>query len=122
MADPERAYHAFAKTPTPPGADKAGSAQARDRSEGWCEVRWFGATGAIEYRCDRAATQVHHMLSGRGTRGKGLSALKEHKQHVCDQCHLDITGGVGGRKLLRVGGQRPHWTDRYQRVEIRRRA
>ena len=63
------------------------------------------------------AIQVHHMISGRGRRNVGLSASAEHQQHVCAQCHRDITGGIGGRRLvLRPAGPVPVWTDQYERV------
>lgn len=101
--------------------DTAGSDQVRARSEGRCEVHWFGVSGRIEYRCDRRAVHVHHMIGGRGKRGIGVSALAEHKQHVCDECHREIGGDVGGKTLKRIGGVVPHWTDRYARVERRSR-
>ena len=90
--------------------DKAESEKVKERSGGRCEVR-------TDYRCAHQASEVHHMISGFGKRARGKSLLAEHKQHVCDRCHLDITGDVGGRKLKRVGGVEPLWTDTYERVE-----
>lgn len=85
--------------------------------EGQCEI-WeahpLGILPAI--RCHRAMTQVHHMIGGRGKRGIGPSALKEHKQATCDPCHRDITGDVGGRRLERVGGVVPLFSDPYRRI------
>lgn len=95
-------------------ADRKGSADCRKRSGGRCEA-WNGGDG-WSWRCHRAAVHVHHMIGGHGKRGIGISALAEHKQHVCEQCHLDIGGGVGGRKLHRVGGIVPCWTDHYERT------
>lgn len=99
--------------------DAAGSQHVKARSGGRCEVgehfshgdRWIGAA-----RCQRRATQVHHMLTGRGDRlsAEGVKAIR--KQHVCDRCHRDITGEVGGRRLERVGVDVPMWTDTYRRV------
>lgn len=100
--------------------DRRESAKVRERSGGRCEVcvqvgvvEW---AGAYAWRCMQLATQVHHMIGGRGQRGVGISALADHKQHVCDQCHRDITGDIGGKKLIRVGGLMPHWTDWYRRA------
>ena len=93
--------------------DRVESAKVSIRSEGRCEVvtihvsRWL--------RCRREGTQVHHMIGGNGKRGRGLSGWADHKQHVCDTCHLGITGDIGGKTLVRVGGTVPHWTDTYMR-------
>jgi hypothetical protein len=102
--------------------DTRESAKVRKRSGGQCEVRevlelggWLGPAG-MPVRCQRAATQVHHMIGGNGKRGRGISALAIHKQHMCDACHLWITGDLGGKKLKRIGGDVPLWTDTYQRV------
>lgn len=94
--------------------DKAESKLVRERSGGRCEVWEF--TCRMLLQCRRRAVHVHHMIGGRGKRGIGLSALKEHKQDVCEQCHLDITGDVGGKRLKRVGDVLPRWTDYYERV------
>lgn len=98
--------------------DKLGSEQTRERSGGRCEVYTEYSCGHLMH-CLRSATHVHHMISGRGKRGIGLSALAEHKQHVCDECHTDIHGDVGGKKLHRVGGPVPRFTDRYRRSQQR---
>ena len=109
-------------------ADRAGSTAVRARSGGRCEVVTVGSDWRAQVIasletgrhpdgwCIRRAVHVHHMIGGRWKRGIGISALAEHKQHVCDSCHRDITGDVGGRKLLRLGRQVPMWTDRYKRV------
>jgi hypothetical protein len=97
--------------------DTRESAKVRKRSDGRCEVIEVDSAGLRPVRCHRAATQVHHMLGGNGTRGIGISALAIHKQHICDSCHLWITGDLGGKKLKRLGGDVPLWTDCYQRVK-----
>ena len=106
--------------------DKLENKEVVKRSESRCEVTLheltFPATKSqpammVMMRCTRRATQVHHMIGGRGKRGKGISAFREHKQHVCYRCHQDITGDVGGKRLLREGGSVPLWTDHYRRVK-----
>lgn len=97
--------------------DIAENAAVRGRSGGQCEVREIVRDSIVPYRCTERATQVHHMIGGRGRRGVGISALKEHKQAVCDSCHLDITGDIGGKRLKRIGDVLPHWTDYYERVK-----
>lgn len=106
--------------------DRAENKFVKERSGGRCEVveivrvgndaeaRLGFSTGL--FRCNRRATQVHHMIGGNGKRGRGISALAKHKQHVCDECHLLITGYIGGKKLWREGGMVPLWTDRYRVV------
>lgn len=102
--------------------DRAESVKVRTRSGGQCEVRYpYGIRSqadplAYTLRCMHLATQIHHMIGGRGKRGRGLSALAEHKQAVCDRCHLDITGDLGGKRLRRIGGVVPLWTDCYERI------
>lgn len=136
MSNPDLPPNALQK-PTPRAllkplakkADRIGSDHVKARSGGRCEVvfvegntareetLWFAATGEHPRgRCIRNAVHVHHMISGRGKRGIGRSALPKHKQHVCEQCHRDIHGDIGGRRLERVGGVVPHWTDPYRRV------
>ena len=78
------------------------------RCDGMCEV-------VLTAMCPAAGTQIHHMLGGWKLRGKGRSALAEHKQLVCDWHHRAITGDVNN-KLVRVGGPVPHWTDHYRRA------
>lgn len=103
--------------------DKAESVAVRKRSEGRCEV-WIASETVhmgdwivgSEYHCGNRADHVHHMIGGRGQRGIGISALAEHKQHVCHSCHRDIGGDIGGKRLERIGGEIPRWTDRYKRV------
>lgn len=104
-----------------PSADRKGSQAVKARSEGQCEVvvehALPGLVSPLRLRCRNRADQVHHMIGGRGNRGIGKSAFAEHKQHVCDTCHRDITGRIGGKKLKRIGGPLPLWTDRYTRVK-----
>ena len=99
--------------------DRAESRKVPERSEGRCEVwveRLRGTVDIAKRRCLRGATQIHHMIGGNGKRGRGISALADHKQHVCDECHLAITGDLGGKKLKRRGGDIPRYTDVYERV------
>lgn len=56
--------------------DRKGSQLVRKRSTGICE-----ACG------EQPAVHVHHRLSGNGVRGRGPSALPEHKDHLCLGCH-----------------------------------
>src|SRR3990167_8465746 len=74
--------------------DSRESAKVKARSGGQCEVRWFGATGQVEYRCQRRAGHVHPMLGGIGVRGRGESALAKNKLNVCDVHHSEIHAHV----------------------------
>lgn len=98
--------------------DRRESEKVKERSGGWCEVVEEVRSGLSQcgIRCNRAAGHVHHMLYGRGMRGRGESCLAIRKQAVCADCHLAITGDIGGKKLIRVGGAVPHYTDRYRRA------
>jgi len=91
--------------------DRLENAKVKERSEGQCEIYW--TDGAVEVRCSWDASQIHHMLSGNGVRARGPSLLSEHKQHCCASCHHLITV----KKLRRVGGEAPHYTDTYRRVK-----
>ena len=93
--------------------DEKESDKVKERSGGRCEVTWFGRKAMRVVRCPKRANQVHHMISGRGKRGRGISALAKHKQHVCGDCHPLITGHV----LRRIGSEVPLWTDEYERVD-----
>jgi hypothetical protein len=100
--------------------DRAESKIVKWRSEGRCEVFVFHHPDvrlslSAQWRCPNPATEVHHMIGGNGRKGRGISACADRKQHVCHQCHVDITGGVGGKKLIRIGGMVPHFTDAYER-------
>lgn len=108
--------------------DELESQKVRERSAGRCEV-WVQCIatwkdggpayvpGQSIVRCDRRATEVMHLLGGKN-RGRGQSALAEHKLHGCHQCHRDIDGDLGGKKLVRFsGGMIPHYTDVYRRIE-----
>jgi hypothetical protein len=92
--------------------DEAESDKVKARSKGRCEV-WTQVNRKVAWQCKRRAVHVHHMLGGNGVRGRGQSALKAHKQHVCTDCHSDI----GAHVLVRIGGVVPLWTDRYSRVK-----
>ena len=61
--------------------DERHSATVRQRSGGRCELP----------HCERAATEVHHFLGGRGRRGIGESALVRNKVHLCLMCHRAVT-------------------------------
>lgn len=93
--------------------DDEESDAVKERSKGQCEVQWFGTKARKLQRCQRRASQIHHMVGGWGKRARGISILREHKQHVCDHCHPLITGKV----LRRVGGDVPMWDDEYERVD-----
>ena len=84
--------------------DRVGSRLARVRSTGRCEIIIDGV------RCQRKAIHVHHMLKGRGQRGRGISALAKHKQHACFRCH-DL---IERHDVERVGGIVPLYTDTYR--------
>ena len=98
-------------------ADRAENDKVKTRSEGRCEVveevQRFGRVWGDRH-CSHRGVHVHHMIGGRGKRAIGLSLLAQHKQHVCLQCHQDITE----RRLVRTAreGQLPLWTDQYRRV------
>lgn len=91
--------------------DARESDKVRERCGGKCEISVIG-----ERPCRRASAHVHHMIGGR-MRGRGASALAQHKQAACDVCHRQITGELGGKSLERVGEATPWWTDRYRRTK-----
>ena len=62
--------------------DLAGSDAVKARSLGQCERILVDGR-----RCPRRAVHVHHKLQGHGRRGRGVSALAEHKIHLCLICH-----------------------------------
>lgn len=113
MNDPALAHPKEGKASA--ALDRKESLKVQARSGGRCEVYVEARWGDV-WRCDRRAIEVHHMISGRGKRNVGISVLAEHKLNVCQECHLAITGDIGGRKLLRIGGIVPVWTDRYRRA------
>jgi len=97
--------------------DKAEDKLVKARSKGQCEVQVFvrfEGDKAISRRCALRASQIHHQLGGWGRRARGRSALADHKQHVCDRCHSDITGHV---LHLQVRGDLPRFGDIYERVK-----
>jgi hypothetical protein len=84
--------------------------EVKDRSKGQCEIVWFGKKARIAKRCEKRASQIHHMYGGSGVRARGKSILAKHKQHACEQCHDWIT-----RKILkRIGTEERLWTDEYE--------
>jgi hypothetical protein len=85
--------------------DERENDKVKARSGGQCEIK-------NPERCQRRANQVHHMLGGRGVRGRGESALAVRKQHACDKCHAAITS----HRLQRIGSAVPHWTDSYRKA------
>ncbi len=91
--------------------DKSESDKVRERSGGICEAVWLH--GSRKYRCPWTASEVHHMIPGRGSRARGPSLLADHKQHLCHNCHTLVTV----KKLRRIGCEAPHWTDCYMRVK-----
>jgi hypothetical protein len=92
-------------------ADETESKKVKLRSGGRCEVVVQG-----EGRCRRRAHSVHHMIGGIGVRGRGVSALAERKQHVCDG-PTGHHGLITDHVLQRVPtGTLPHYTDTYVRV------
>ena len=90
--------------------DARESDKVRARADGRCEIVVIG-----KGRCTSRVAHVHHMIGGR-IRGRGASALADHKQAACEACHRGITGTLGGKTLIRVGAPVPWWTDRYRRV------
>lgn len=98
--------------------DRAESKKVKQRSGGKCEVveqLWLAddiGGGIVLARCPGRAKHVHHQLGGWGRRARGPSALAVHKQHVCSECHLEITGHV--LKLL-TGGDVPRFDMPYER-------
>ena len=112
---PKRGKHMRTKRDADKALDRAESQRVRRRSRGRCEVQiHLQALGGL--RCNSPAVHVMHLIGGRGKRGRGLSALAVHKLHSCAQHHREIDGGIGGKKLKRIGGGVPMWTDWYERV------
>lgn len=70
------------------------------RSTGQCEVlvvhrtKPFWIVSVYDVRCKRRASHVHHLISGIGRRGRGVSIKAEHKLHICESCHDQIHGHV----------------------------
>ena len=99
--------------------DKAENAKVPIRSGGRCEVKerriLFDGYPA-DIRCQCAAQHIMHLIGGRGKRGRGISALAKHKLHGCARHHREIDGDIGGKKLKRIGGPIPHYTDCYERI------
>lgn len=99
--------------------DRRESAKVKVRSGGRCEVieahpnSWSQLSFSLK-RCQRAAIHVHHLLSGRGVRARGASALQDNKLAVCGLCHADIHD----RRLVRADDTNGKPT--YRRVKSRR--
>jgi hypothetical protein len=90
--------------------DRNEDKKVKQRSGGRCEV-----VVVNEGRCHRNGEgQPHHMLGGWGRRARGRSALAEHKQHCCGQCHRAITNHT--LRLVAIAGELPMWSDKYERV------
>ena len=89
--------------------DDAESVKAKRRADGRCEIDVLGVG-----RCTRRDVQTHHMIGGIGRRGRGASALAQHKQRTCAGCHAQITGNV--YRLVKKG-RLPLWSDKYEEVE-----
>ena len=80
--------------------DKRGSAEARTRAAGRCEVFVVG-----EGRCRRVDRHTHHTLSGWRRRGRGVSAFAAAKLRCCEQCHAAIHARTlvqDGQKFRRI--------------------
>jgi hypothetical protein len=104
-----RAVEKDERTAKRESADERENDKVKARSGGQCEV--FSPN-----RCQRRASQVHHMLGGNGVRARGKSLLADHKQHVCAKCHPLITS----KRLVRIGAEVPLWTDTYKRIRSSR--
>ena len=87
--------------------DDKESDKVKVRSGGRCEVVVDGR------RCNRRASEVHHLLGGHGVRGRGESAKADRKQHACGACHSAITS----HRIQRLGPAMPKWTVRYRSVK-----
>jgi len=96
--------------------DRAGTRATTDRSMGRCEVTVGG------WRCRLRATETHHHLGGWRLRGRGASALAEHKTHACQHHHHLITRNrlrhVGGNDYV-LAPQDRQTRDTYARKELR---
>ncbi len=74
--------------------DEAENQKVKQRSGGRCE-RIEEINPAIWRRCPRRASQTHHLIGGIGRRNIAEgSVLAEHKVHLCDLCHAEITGHI----------------------------
>lgn len=114
---PKRGTRMRTKKQADAALDRSESAKVRKRSGGTCEVWEFAPMlHAKAFRCQRRAVHVMHLIGGRGRRGRGISALKEHKLHGCAKHHREIDGDIGGKRLKRIGGPIPYWDDWYERV------
>jgi hypothetical protein len=84
--------------------DARQSERVRERSGGRCEV-------VTDRRCTRPAQEIHHLRKPRLVHPE-----PEAKQHVCTQCHLWITGPIGGRVLQIISDGAATWSDKYERL------
>lgn len=81
--------------------DRAERATCKARSGGRCEVWTLAPRNAWPYmprplffRCERRATENHHLIGGIGRKNKGQSILAAHRLDVCRECHRELTGHV----------------------------
>lgn len=88
-------------------ADERGNAEARKRAAGHCEIHVVG-----EAPCRKRDQHTHHMIAGRGKRGKGESANAGRKQRACNDHHRAIHHSL----IRRIGDVMPHYTDKYERI------
>ena len=86
--------------------DRRESEKVKLRSGGRCEA-WVVGQG----RCKARATEVHHLLGGRGRRGRGHSVAALHKQNLCGSHHRQITAHA--LVIWPVPGELPAWNDPY---------
>jgi hypothetical protein len=80
--------------------DKRGSAEARTRANGRCEIWVIG-----EGRCRRVDRETHHRLGGWRMRGRGVSATAGEKIRVCAVCHAALHARTlvqDGQKFRRI--------------------
>lgn len=102
--------------------DKQEREKCHVRSGGRCEVKETRPWGQYRFflRCERRATENHHLIGGTGRRNKGRSILAAHRLDTCDRCHGDITGKV----LVPVDGtkQEDAATVVYERKKLKKDA
>jgi len=100
--------------------DQIERAKCHVRSGGRCEVIEVFHSGSgwplsvvPPVRCQRRATENHHLIGGSGRRNTGRSIMAAHRLDVCQRCHQDITGKV----LVPVDGTKKEHaaTVRYER-------
>lgn len=88
--------------------DRRERMKCRLRSGGQCEVRVrvdIFQGGFFVRRCERQASQNHHLIGGSGRRNKGRSILAAHRLDVCDQCHQNITRHILGPAVSKADAE-----------------